>query len=123
MGMITDETFGDHLRCGRKAFLKATGSPGERHDIERVRIDLDGDYNRRALEVYLARYDEREIVHSPPSLEAAIESGPRMIVNATATAGNLQARIQLLERVEHRGAKGVSSYVPVVFVRDDKITQ
>ena len=90
MGMITDETFGDLLRCGRKAFLKATGSPGERHDIERVRIDLDSDYSRRALEVYLARYDEREIVHSPPSLEAAIKSGPRMIVHATATAGNLR---------------------------------
>jgi hypothetical protein len=82
MGMITDKTFGDHLRCGRKAFLKATGSPGEQHDIERVRIGLDGGYNRRALEVYLARYDEREFVHGPLSLEGAIGSGTRMIVDA-----------------------------------------
>jgi predicted RecB family nuclease len=123
MGMITDETFSNHLHCRRKAFLKAIGTTGERHDIERVRIDLDGAYSRRALRVYLARYDEREIVRSPPSLEAAIGSGARMIVDATATAGNVRSRIQLLESVEHRGGKGVSSYVPVVFVRNDKITQ
>ena len=123
MGMITDETFGNHLRCGRKAFLKATGTPGELHDIERVRIDLDGAYSRRALGVYLARYGEREIVRSPPSLEAAIRSGPRIIVDATATAGNLRSRIQLMERVEDGGGKGAPSYVPVMFVRNDKITQ
>ena len=66
MGMITDETFGNHLHCGRKAFLKAIGSPGELHDIERVRTDLDGAYSRRALGVYLARYGEREIVRAHP---------------------------------------------------------
>jgi predicted RecB family nuclease len=123
MGMITDKIFGDHLRCGRKAFLKAAGSPGEQHDIERVRNDLDVGYDRRALEGYLARYDKREIVHGPLSLDGSIESGTRMIVDAIATAGNLQTRIQLLERVEHRGGKGVSSYVPVMFVRADKIAQ
>jgi predicted RecB family nuclease len=123
MGMITDETFGNHLRCGRKAFLKATGQPGELHDIERVRIDLDGAYSRRALGDYLARYGERDIVCSPPSLEAVVGAGVRIIVDAAATAGNVQSRIQLLERAEHGGGTGRLSYVPVMFVRDDKITR
>jgi hypothetical protein len=72
MGMITDETFSAYLHCWRKAFLKATDAAGERHDIERVRTDLDGAYSRRALEDYLARYGEGDIVRSPPSLEAAV---------------------------------------------------
>ena len=122
MGMITDETFSNHLHCRRKAFLKATGTPGELHDIERVRIDLDGEYFRRALSVYLARFGERKIVRSPPSLEAATGSCPRIIVDATAMAGNVQSRIQLLERAEHGGGTGIPSYVPVMFVRNDKIT-
>jgi predicted RecB family nuclease len=123
MGMITDRTFGDHLHCGRKAFLKAAGTPGEPHDIERVRTDLDGDYRRRALGDYLARYDERDIVRSPPSLEAAVAAGPRIIIDATTTAGSIQSQIQLMERVEHRGGEARASYVPVMFVRNDKVTQ
>jgi predicted RecB family nuclease len=123
MGMITDETFGAHLHCGRKAFLKATGAAGEQHDIERVRTDLDGAYSRRALESYLARYGEGDIVRSPPSLEAAIGEGPRIIVDATATAGNVQSRVQLMERVEYQGEKAVATYAPVMFVRNHKITQ
>ena len=123
MGMITDRTFGDHLHCGRKAFLKATDTPGEPHDIERVRTDLDGGYCRRALGDYLARFDERDIVCSLPSLEAAVAAGPRFIVDATATAGTIQSRIQLMERVEHRGGEALASYFPVMFVRNDKVTQ
>jgi hypothetical protein len=100
MGIITNETLLNHLHCRRKAFLKAAATPGERHDIERVRIDLDGAYIQRALKVYLARYVEREIVRSPASLEVAIRSGPRVIVDATAAAGNVRSRVQLMERVE-----------------------
>jgi predicted RecB family nuclease len=123
MGMVTGETFGAHLHCGRKAFLKATGAAGVRHDIERVRTDLDGDYSRQALRDYLARYGEGDIVRSPPSLEAAVREGPRVIVDATATAGNVQSRVQLMERVEHQGKKAVPAYALVMFVRNGKITQ
>jgi predicted RecB family nuclease len=123
MGMITDETFDAHLRCGRKAFLKVTGALGEQHDIERIRTDLDRAYSRRALESYLARYSEGDIVRSPPLLEAAVEAGPRIIVDATATVGNVQSRVRLMERVEYQGEKAVAAYAPVMFVRNDKITQ
>jgi predicted RecB family nuclease len=123
MGIITNETLINHVHCRRKAFLKAAGAPGEVHDIERVRSDLDGAYIQRALEVYLARYVEREIVRSPPSLEAAIRFGPRIIVDATAAAGNVRSLIQLMERVEDGAGKGTPSYVPVMFVRNDKITK
>jgi predicted RecB family nuclease len=120
--MITDETFGDHVNCRRKAVLKAAGTSGMLHDIERIRSDLDGAYSRRALGVYLARYGEREIVSSPPSLEAAIEAGARIIIDATAMAGNVRSRIQLIEAAERAGVNGISSYVPVMFVRNDKVT-
>jgi len=123
MGIITNETFINHLHCGRKTFLKAASTPGEPHDIERVRSDLDGAYTQQALEVYLARYDEQEVVRSPTSLEAAIVSGPGIIVDVTAAAGNVRSRVQLLQRVEHGGGRGVPSYVPVMFVRNNKITQ
>lgn len=123
MGIITDETFINHLHCGRKAFLKAARTPGETHDIERVRTNLDGAYTQQALDAYLARYDEQEIVCSPPSLEATVVSGPRIIVNVTAAVGNVRSRVQLLQRVEHGGGNGVPSYVPVMFVRNNKITQ
>src|SRR3954470_2295321 len=123
MGIITNETLINHLHCRRKAFLKAAATPGERHDIERVRIDLDGAYIQRALKVYLTRYVEREIARSPASLEVALRSGPRVIVDATAATGNVRSLVQLMERVEDGAGKGTPSYVPVMFVRNDKITK
>ncbi len=62
-------------------------------------------------------------MRSPPSLEAALGAGPRIIVDAAATAGSVRSRIQLLERAEHGGGTGILSYIPVMFVRDDKITR
>src|SRR4051812_6025863 len=123
MRIITDQILINHLQCARKMFLKATGILGELHDFERVRIDLDVAYSRRALGVYLARYSEREILRSPPSLKEAIEADPRIIVDVTAAARNVESRIQLIERFERGGGNGVPSLVPVMFTRNDKITQ
>ena len=113
----------EHLQCDRKMFLKTAGTRGELHDIERVRIDLDRAYVQRAREVYLARYVEREIVRSPASLKEAIGAGPRIIIDSTTTADNVQSRIQMMQRVEPRTGTGVPAYVPVMFVPNSKITQ
>src|SRR5437868_6335990 len=83
-GMITNDTLTNFLHCRRKAFLKAAGSSGEVPDIERVQIDLGHIYRQQALEVFLARFPQGDVVRDPPSLEAAMRSRPRVIVNATA---------------------------------------
>src|SRR5262249_49151731 len=92
-------------------------------DIERVRIELDRAYSRRAMGAYLSPYGDRDISRSPPSLEAAIGGGSRIIVDATATAGNVQTRIRLMGRVEHGGGRNAPAYIPVLFVGTDKISQ
>jgi predicted RecB family nuclease len=121
--MITNDTFVNFLHCSRKAFLKASGSPGELSDIERIEIDSERIYQRQALEVFLARVPESDVIRDPVSLEAALRCRPRVIVNTVAQVENMQAQIQALERVEDGAGGKLLYYMPVLFRRENKVSR
>src|SRR5262245_4009411 len=87
--MITDRTFRSFLNCRRKAFLQTAGSPGEQPDIERVQLDLDPLYRRRALEAFLGACQPCDVVYDPTSW-AAVSGATRLIVNVTVGDHDLQ---------------------------------
>jgi predicted RecB family nuclease len=120
--MITDKTFRSFLNCRRKAFLQAAGSPGEQPDIERVQLDLDTLYRRRALEVLVGGCQPPDVVHDPPSW-AAVCGTPRVIVNVTVGDHDLQAQLHAAEQIESQGRRGAATYIPVFFVRTDQLTR
>src|SRR5215471_18271640 len=103
--MISNEVFLGSLSCRRKAFFKRAGQVGEPADIERVQLQLDRCFTRTALDRFLSQHPTGEIVRQPPALETAIQSRPWFIVGATAQAGNLSARLELLERLDDGGEK------------------
>ena len=75
--MITDRTFLSFLNCRRKAFFQTVGAPGAQPPIERVQLDLDALYRRRALEAFLGACRLSDVVVDPPSW-AAIGGAPRV---------------------------------------------
>src|SRR5262249_43041423 len=109
------------LSCRRKAFFKQAGQVGEPADIERVQLQLDRCFTRTALDRFLSQQAESEVLREPPTLETAIQSRPRFIVGATAQAGNLSARLELLERLDDGVEKPL--YAPVLFLRNHKVTK
>jgi predicted RecB family nuclease len=120
--MITDRTFLSFLNCRRKAYLQTAGSPGEQPDIERVQLDLDALYRRRALEAFLGACPPSDVVVDPPSW-AAIHAAPRIIVNVTVGDNDLKARLHAAERVAGQGGRGAAIYAPVYFVRGNHPTR
>jgi predicted RecB family nuclease len=119
--MISNEVFVSHLFCRRKAFFKHAGQSGETAEIERVQVQLDKTYTRSALDWFLARHGAGEVLRDPPALETALHSRAPFIVGATARAGNLCSRLDLLERQEESGE--AASYAPVLFVRNTRVTK
>jgi predicted RecB family nuclease len=119
--MTSNEVFSALLHCRRKAFFKHLGRAGEAAHIESVQIRLERSYARTALEQFLGQCPESEILRDPPALAAAIQSRLRCIVGATAQAGNLSSRLDLLERLDE-GEGTATTYAPVLFVRNDKVT-
>jgi predicted RecB family nuclease len=120
--MITDRTFLSFLNCRRKAFLQTAGSPGEQPDIERVQLDLDALYRRRALEAFLGACQPSDVVRDPTSW-AAVNGAPRVIVNVTVGDHDLQAQLHAAEQIEGQGGRGAANYAPVLFVRTNQLAR
>jgi predicted RecB family nuclease len=118
--MITDRTFLSFLNCQRKAFLQTAGSPGEQPDIERVQLDLDALYRRRALELFLGTCQPSDIVFNPPAW-VAIRGTPRIIVNVTVGDNDLQAQLHAAEQIAGQGGQGAATYAPVFFLRTNHV--
>jgi predicted RecB family nuclease len=120
--MITDRTFRSFLNCRRKAFLQIAGSPGEQPDIERVQLDLDTIYRRRALGAFLGACRPSDVVYDPTSW-AAVSGAPRVIVNVTVGDHDLQAQLHAAEQIESHDGRRVPIYAPVLFVHTNRLTR
>jgi predicted RecB family nuclease len=119
--MITDKTFLSFLNCRRKAFLQAAGIPGQQPDIERVQLDHDALYRRRALEALLGACQPADVVVDPTSW-AALSGVPRVIVHVTVGDYDLQAQLHAAEQIESQGGRGAATYAPVLFVRTNHLS-
>jgi hypothetical protein len=75
--MITGRTFLNFLNCQRKAFLQTAGNSGDQPDIERVQLDLEALYRRRALEALLSTFEPFDVVVDPTSW-TAIKGSPSL---------------------------------------------
>ena len=120
--MITDRTFLSFLNCRRKAFLQTAGSPGEKPDIERVQLDIEALYRRKALEAFLGACQPSDVVRDPTSW-AAVSGAPRVIVNVTVGDCDLRAQLQAAEQIQSQGGQGALKYAPVFFLSANHLTR
>ena len=121
--VFTNDIFVSFLHCKRKAFLLATGTTGRPTDIETVLVEQGHIYQRQALEAFLAKYREQDVLRDPPHLEAALKSTPQVIVNATASADGLSSLIQAAERMKGMDQFGASVYAPVLFILNETVSR
>jgi predicted RecB family nuclease len=120
--MITDRTFLNFLNCRRKAFLQAAGSRGQQPEIERVQLEFDVLYRRRALEAFVGHYRLSDVVVDPTSW-ASIHGTPGVIVNVAVGDHDVQAQLHAAERIESQVGRGAAIYAPVLFVRANHLTR
>ena len=98
--MISNGVLTSYLHCRSKAYFKQAGLAGEVTEIERVQVQLDKTCTKAALDWFLRQHGEGEVLRDPPALATAIHCRARFIIGATAQAGNLCSRLDLLERLD-----------------------
>ncbi len=121
--MVTNDIFVNFLHCDRKAFLRASGAQGQPAEIETIQHDLERAYLRQALETFLAKYREHDVVQSPPSLEMTLKCRPQVIINANAAANGISSQIQALELMKTTAHRGGAAYSPVLFTLNEKVSR
>ena len=120
---ISESIFAAFLMCKHKAYLKLTGTTGEKGDYEKLQLRLTREYHRKATAHVLGAEAARDNVEGPPSLLDAIKQGPALIVNTTAAVGGLSSRLDALERTADTQSAGGFEYTPILFVHDEKVTR
>ncbi len=118
--MISNDVFVSYLACRRKAFFKQEGQSGEKHDFERVQVQLDRCHKHNTLNWFVSQRPEGAVLRDPPSLATAHQSGAHFIFGANAQSGNISCRLDLIERLDG-GEK--PSYAPVLFLHSQKVTK
>jgi predicted RecB family nuclease len=121
--VVTNDIFVSFLHCKRKSFLLAAGITGRPTDIETVLVDLGHIYRRQALEGFLAKYREQDVLRDTPHLKAALKRKPQVIVNATASADGLSSLIHAAERMKGMDHVGASVYAPVLFILNETVSR
>lgn len=121
--MITIESFLSFLHCHRKSYLKTHGCSSESTDLERIQLSLHDHYRRQALEDFIGSTSPCKVIRDPPSFEAVLSDRPRFIVNVTVAGEKITSQIHLLEQVEGTGRRGCPVYMPVLFVRNNKVSR
>ena len=121
--MVTNDILVSFLHCKRKAFLIAAGTTGQPTDTETVLVDMGHIYRRQALDAFLAKHCEQDVLYDPPHLKAALESNPQVIVNATASVDGLSSLIEAAEQMKGMDQFDASVYAPVLFIRNEIVSR
>jgi predicted RecB family nuclease len=119
---LTEEIFTAFLKCPYKAYLKLTGARGEKSDYEMLQSRLAEEYKVKAGEVWPRKRHAEVVIHSPPSLQDASTSSATIIIGVQAQDDKESCRLDALERVTADGPQSVPRYVPVLFVRHERVT-
>ena len=101
------------INCRYKAFLQCTRERGTVTPYELLERDMADAYRKEAISRLTSRLDQRQILSSPPSLEDALASRHRLVLNATSIADGRSVVFPAIERLisGHRRAE----CVPVMF--------
>jgi len=120
---ISNDLFHDFLHCKYKAYLKITGKCGQKSDYEIIDFQLSADYRRRATDHLLQSRASAEICKSPPDLPKALRQRHAIVTDGYATVDDTSVHFDALLLAAPRPASSSSSYIPVLFSRDQKMSK
>ncbi|MCX7424571.1 MAG: IS66 family transposase [Planctomycetia bacterium] len=119
--VISNDLFSNFLECKYKAYLTLAGRSGHKSDYENLQDGLLHDYRKGAEQHLLHPYCNTDVVHAPPSLPEAIQHGYAVITGGSVTADCISCRFDGLFRAVQRSPRSRPEYVPILFLRKDRI--
>ena len=120
---ISSDLFANFLKCKHKAHLMLTVGLGYKSDYEQLQLRLHQDYCNGAEQHLLRSHDGQAVAQNPSSLSDAIQNGHAVIMGGRVATVAMSCRLDALFRVAKRFPSSNLKYVPVLFVRMDKIVK
>ena len=120
--MLSEEIFEAFLNCETKASLNLSMEAGHQQEADIWRKRFDEDYRRSCFSLVLTRFPGESYVGSPAVKD--LKNGKyKLLIDCLVQAEGLQSRIHALERVTSSAKVDAGHYIPLRFVRSERITR
>jgi predicted RecB family nuclease len=120
---LTSDLFADFLKCPTKCYLHSTGQAGTGNAYaEWVREQNDA-YRADAAKGLIAGLPEADAVLAPSAAGNLKTATWRLAVDLPVQAGDMESRLQAVERVPSEGRGRPAQFNPVRFVFFNKLTK
>jgi len=120
---ITNEMFSDFLKCPYKAYLKMAGESGQESDYENVEARLLQGYRVRARTHLVATCRGANTCRTTCSLDDVMKSEYDISMDVTACVDDVSVHFDAVLRRDRRPASAKSDYVPVMFIRQERVSR
>jgi hypothetical protein len=120
---LTSALFGAYLKCPTKCYLGSTGQSGSGNAYaEWVREQSDA-YRADAAKGLIAGLPEADVVLAPSAAGNLKTATWRLAVDLPVQAGDMESRLQAVERVPSEGRGRPAQFIPVRFVFFNKLSK
>lgn len=119
---ITEENFQAFLKCESKSYLKISSPASLPHEFSDWERFLAEDFQQKCKMRLLSTFRKDECFIGTPSQEELENKKYRIVMDCIIRAQRLQSGIQALERLPSLSNTKYNPYIPIRFIRREKIT-
>ena len=119
--IIDNEVFGSYSLCKYKGFLKYTGEKGMISDYEEFQKQREDEYKMTAVRQLLKKYEETNVLKERSVNNDDLKTGHRILLGITIEHKDLHVHVDVLEKIRRKSALGSFSYIPYMFVTNNKV--
>lgn len=119
--VIDNEIFGSYSLCKYKSFLKYIRRVGTISDYEEFQRQRKIEYKRKVNMELLKNCDEINVLKERFVNNAVFQSGKELLSGVTINNKDIEAHIDVLEKVMGESASESFSYIPYKIVAENKI--
>ena len=120
---LTSHLFDAFLKCPTKCYIRSTGQAGSGNAYDEWVREQNDAYRAEATNRLMAGLPEPEVVVAPPAGENLKTAKWRLALDLPVQAGEMESRIQAVERVPSEGRGKPAQFIPARFVFFNKLSK
>ena len=117
--LITNELFSDFIECKYRAYLKLTGTTGQRPPDD-LRSQLVNDYHIQARDHLLRAYRDKAVCTDLP-LSLVLAKRYDLAIDVTATDADVSVHLDALTAAPSAASTHRPQYIPILFAPEETV--
>lgn len=122
--MVLDESLFDaYLKCKTKFYLKLSGNEASNPDFSNYKQNIFANYRAKVSKKLRHDFNEADCFIGTPILKDFTRNKYKFIINCLLQGNGIESHIHALEKMNTRGSRRFTPYVPLRFIPTEKITK